>query len=240
MVNDRNVFGQEVGKSLPGWTKRAMPAGETLTGRSCRLEKLAEKHAAELYSAYASAPDARDWTYLSIGPFKDEAEYRAHVERASAGPDPVHYAIIDAATNQPLGTVALMRIDPDSGVVEIGWVAYSTKLQRCTAGTETMYLLMHHVFDDLGYRRCEWKCDSMNAPSRRAAQRLGFHYEGTFRQAMVYKGRSRDTAYYSIIDVDWPVAKKAFEAWLVPGNFNPQGRQRQSLATLRGRRMPVG
>ena len=141
---------------------------------------------------------------------------------------------IDAATGKAVGTAALMRIDPAHGVIEIGSIAYSPLLKRSRAGTEAMFLFMRRVFDELGYRRYEWKCDSLNGPSRRAAERYGFHYEGTFRQAIVYKGRSRDTAWFSIIDRDWPAIRTAFERWLAPENFDAQRRQKKSLASLRG------
>jgi RimJ/RimL family protein N-acetyltransferase len=147
--------------------------------------------------------------------------------------DPLHHAIIDVATGKAVGTAALMRIDPAHGVIEIGSIAYSPYLKRSRAGTEAMFLFMRRVFDELGYRRYEWKCDSLNAPSRRAAERYGFQYEGTFRQAIVYKGRSRDTAWFSIIDRDWPVIRAGFEQWLAPENFDAAGNQRRSLASLR-------
>ena len=235
MTNEQNAYGQPIGHALSGWTRRQLPDGTALTGRYCRLEKLdAERHAAELYAAFAETPDARDWTYLSVGPFADVAAYREYVKQATKGTDPVHYAIIDGATNRPAGSSALMRIDPDNGVMEVGWVTYSARLKRSTVATEAMYLLMRHAFDDLGYRRYEWKCDSLNAPSRRAAERLGFRYEGTFRNAMVYKRRTRDTDWFSIVDSEWPAVRQALEAWLAPENFDEEGKQRQSLSALRG------
>jgi len=234
MANEQNAYGQPVGHPLPNWSRRRLPDGVPLVGRYCRLEKLdADRHAEELYAAFGEAPDGRDWTYLSIGPFADFAAYKEYVRQATKGIDPVHYAIIDGATNRPVGSSALMRIDPDNGTMEVGWVSFSTRLKRSTVATEAMYLLMRHAFDDLGYRRYEWKCDSLNAPSRRAAERLGFRYEGTFRNAMVYKGRSRDTAWFSIIDSEWPAVRKAFEAWLAPENFAEEGKQRRSLSDLR-------
>jgi RimJ/RimL family protein N-acetyltransferase len=147
--------------------------------------------------------------------------------------DPLHHAVIDAATAKPAGTAALMRIDPDNGVIEVGAIIYSRRLQRSRAGTEAMFLLMRRAFDQLGYRRYEWKCDSLNAPSRRAAERYGFRFEGIFRQAWVYKGRNRDTAWLSITDREWPAIRRAFEQWLSPENFDPEGRQRRSLSALR-------
>ncbi|MDQ8034861.1 MAG: GNAT family protein [Bordetella sp.] len=237
MASLLNPFGQPIGEPLPGWTARQPPPRTPIEGRYCRLEPLdAERHAAELYAAYSQAPDARDWTYLSVGPFEDAARYRDFAERAAASTDPLHHAVIDLATGRAVGTLALMRIDPPAGVIEVGFVTYSPLLQRSRASTEAQYLLMRRAFDELGYRRYEWKCDSLNAPSRRAAERLGFEYEGLFRQATVYKGRSRDTAWFSILDSEWPAVKAGFEAWLAPSNFDAQGNQRQSLASLRTQR----
>ncbi|OZI44822.1 GNAT family N-acetyltransferase [Bordetella genomosp. 5] len=229
-----NPFGQPIGEPLPGWTARPVPPRTPIEGRYCRLEPLdAARHAAELHAAYSQAPDGRDWTYLSVGPFEDAARYRDFAERAAASNDPLHHTVIDLATGRAVGTLALMRIDPPAGVIEVGFVTYSPLLQRSRASTEAQYLLMRRAFDELGYRRYEWKCDSLNAPSRRAAERLGFEYEGLFRQATVYKGRSRDTAWFSILDSEWPAVKAGFEAWLAPSNFDADGNQRQSLAALR-------
>ncbi|WP_312935932.1 GNAT family protein [Pseudomonas sp.] len=229
-----NDYDQPIGAAVTDWSPRAQPAAVTLQGRYCRLEPLnAERHAAQLYEAYASASDGRDWTYLFVGPFSALAEYRAYAEAAQDSTDPRHYAVIDLRSNRAVGTLALMRIDPTHGVIEVGSVTFSPTLKQSALSTEAQYLLMAYAFDELGYRRYEWKCDDLNAPSRRAADRLGFTYEGTFRQAVVYKGRSRDTAWYSIIDSDWPALKAAFVAWLDPANFDEQGRQRQALSALR-------
>ena len=156
--------------------------------------------------------------------------------------DPLQFAVVDAATERASGTLSLMRIDPAHGVIEVGNVNFSPALQRTTASTEAQYLLMRHVFDDLGYRRYEWKCDSLNARSRVAAERLGFSFEGIFRQAVVYKGRSRDTAWYSVIDSEWPAVRRGFERWLHPDNMEPDGMPRASLAQCRvlGRRLASG
>lgn len=204
-----------------------------MTGRYCRVEPLDARHAPDLFAAFAEAPDERDWTYLSVGPFADLAQYEAYVRSEAAKQDPLHHAIIDGPSGKPVGSATLQRIDPVNGVVEVGFVAYSPRLKRTRAGTEAMFLLMRRVFDELGYRRYEWKCDSLNAASRRAAERYGFRYEGTFRQAIVYKGRSRDTAWFSITDREWPAVRAAFEQWLAPENFTADGSQRQSLAALR-------
>lgn len=220
---------QPVGDALPGWTPRPLPAVNRLHGRWCTLERLdVERHADELHASYA-ASDASDWTYLPVGPFISAASYREWVQAQAQVADPRHYAVIDAATGRAVGTIALMRHDPANGVIEVGWVNFSHAMQRTPISTEAHFLLMQHVFDELGYRRYEWKCDSLNAPSKRAAQRLGFTFEGTFRQSTVYKGRTRDTSWFSIIDSEWPQNKKTFEAWLAPDNFDADGQQRSAL-----------
>nr|WP_311527233.1 GNAT family protein [uncultured Ralstonia sp.] len=229
-----NAYQQPIGTPLAGWTARQLPPHTPLAGRYCRLEPLeAARHADALFEAFSQAQDDRVWTYMVEGPFTDIAAHRAYIERIAAKRDPLQYAVIDTRTDRPAGTLALMRITPDHGVVEVGAVTFSPLLQRTPASTEAQFLLMQHVFEDLGYRRYEWKCDSLNAPSRQTAQRLGFQFEGIFRQAVVYKARSRDTAWFSIIDADWPLLRAAFEQWLSPDNFNAQGRQRVSLAALR-------
>lgn len=155
-------------------------------------------------------------------------------EICTCSDDPLWHAIIDSETGRATGVAAYARIDRTSGVIEVGGINYSPRLQRRPAATEAMYLMMRRVFDELGYRRCEWKCDSLNAPSQSAALRLGFRYEGLFRQAVVYKGRSRDTAWFSVIDSEWPALRRGFERWLDPANFDSEGRQRASLSSLRG------
>jgi len=229
-----NEYGQPVGPEVPGWPARPLPADVVLEGETCRIEPLdPARHAAALHAAYSLAPDGRDWTYMLAGPFADEAAYLAYAERIAAGRDPKHYAVIDRASGQPTGTLALMRIDAAMGVIEVGHVAFSPLLQRTRGATEAQFMLMEYVFEGLGYRRYEWKCDALNAPSRQAAERLGFRFEGIFRQAMIYKGRSRDTAWYSVIDREWPLLREAFRAWLAPENFDASGRQRRSLAEIR-------
>ncbi|WP_431825066.1 GNAT family N-acetyltransferase [Burkholderia sp. F1] len=233
-MSTTNAYQQPVGQPLPGWSGRPRPQPVTLHGHHCRLEPLdADRHAADLYAAYAAAPDGRMWTYLRHGPFADEASYRDYARTAAASTDPMHFTVVDVASGRAVGTLALMRIDPDNGVIEVGSVTFSTALQRTPVSTEAQYLLMRHVFDTLGFRRYEWKCDSLNAPSRKAAERLGFRYEGTFRNAIVVNGRNRDTAWYSIVDDEWPAVAAALDAWLSPGNFDAQGAQRTSLAAIR-------
>ena len=229
-----NEYGQPIGSPVPGWTPRPLPTKETLEGTFCRLERLnAARHADDLCEAYRAAPDDRDWTYLSVGPFKEIEAYRRYAEAAERSADPRHYAVIDKRTGKAVGTLALMRIDPNPGVIEVGFVTFSPLLKRTPISTEAQFLLMAYAFDELGYRRYEWKCDSLNAPSRAAAERLGFTFEGVFRQASVYRGRTRDTAWFSILDKEWPVCKQAFLAWLSADNFDAQGRQRASLSELR-------
>src|SRR5579863_1485330 len=215
-----NDLGQPVGFPLPDWTPRALPSRTALTGHLCTVAPLdPERHAAQLFAACADDRDGRMWTYLPRGPYATLAEYRDWAEGACSTLDPLTYAIIDHATGDAVGTAALMRIEPHAGVIEVGSITYSPRLQRRPAGTEAMYLLMRRVFDELGYRRYEWKCNSVNAPSRAAAERYSFRYEGLFRQAQVVKGHNRDTAWFSIIDSEWPALRAAFEAWLDPANF---------------------
>jgi RimJ/RimL family protein N-acetyltransferase len=226
-----NEYGQPVGAPVPDWTPVAAPEAVTLPGRYCTLEQLdAARHVADLYSAYATAPDARDWTYLPWGPFPTPGSYREWAIAAAASRDPRHYAVVDNATGRALGTLALMRHDPANGVIEVGCVVFSRALQQTPISTEAQFLLMRYAFE-LGYRRYEWKCDSLNEPSRMAAERLGFTYEGTFRQAVVYKGRNRDTAWFALTDHDWGRVRAAFEKWLAPTNFDTEGRQLVPLRT---------
>ena len=233
MSERRNQFDQPIGPAVSRWSERPRPSRSVLHGRYCRLEPVdPQRHAADLFAAYMDAPDARDWTYL----FRERPEtlplFQEYLAGLAKSEDPLHYTVIDTAAAAPVGTAALMRIDPVHGVIEVGSIAYSPRIQRTRAGTEAMYLLMRLVFDDLGYRRYEWKCDGLNGPSRTAAQRYGFTFEGLFRRAIVYKGRSRDTAWYSIIAEEWPRLRSAFDAWLEPDNFDENGRQKRALKAL--------
>jgi len=214
------------------WTAARPPAREVLGGVAARLEPVDPKrHVAGLFEASLGA-DAI-WNYLGYGPFADLASFTAWLEERAASADPLFFAVIDVAGDAPRGMASYMRMDLDHGVIEIGHIWFAPALQRTRAATEAIYLMARHAFDDLGYRRLEWKCDSLNAASRRAAERFGFVYEGVFRQHMVIKGRNRDTAWFAMTDGDWPVRKAAFEAWLADANFDEEGRQRRSLAAIR-------
>jgi RimJ/RimL family protein N-acetyltransferase len=225
-----NAYGQPVGQLVQGWTARPLPPATAMAGRYCRLERAdAERHAADLFAAYAEAEDDRDWTYLLLDAPGSAEQYAAWLRAASARPDPLFHAIIDQATGKACGIAAYMRIDPANGVIEVGHINLAPRLKRTRAATEAMFLMMRRAFDELGYRRYEWKCDSLNAPSRKAAARYGFRFEGIFRQAVVYKGRNRDTAWFSITDTEWPHVRAEFERWLDPGNFDAEGLQREPL-----------
>ena len=227
-----NEYGQPIGFPLPRWSPPRKPQREPIAGAYCRLEPLdPDRHAAALFAANASGGEAKNWTYLPYGPFGSLSDYRSWMEASCLGDDPLFFAIIDLADGQPAGVASYLRIAPASGSIEVGHLHYAPRLQRSRAATEAMYLLMRQAFG-LGYRRYEWKCDALNAPSRAAAQRLGLSFEGVFRQATVYKGRSRDTAWYAAIDGEWPALSEAFQTWLAPGNFDDQGIQRTRLADL--------
>ena len=190
---------------------------------------LAVAHASGLHAAYSSGSD-RDWTYMPYECPGTIAETQAWIESLIAGD--CFFAIEDKSSGAPLGIASYIRIDPGNGTIEVAHINFAEPLQRTRLGTEAVYLLLAHAFDDLGYRRCEWKCDSLNARSRRAALRYGFSFEGIFRQAVIYKGRNRDTSWYAMIDKDWPVLKRAFETWLAPSNFDAAGRQLSDLGVL--------
>jgi len=233
MAEHVNQLGQPIGFPLPHWTARPRPPRTAMEGRFCTVAPIdPARHAAELHAAYLLDREGRNWTYLPHGPFPRYEDFRDWLEQESAGDDPLRHAIIERRSGRAGGVASLMGIDPTPGVIEVGGINYAPPLQRTPAATEAMFLMMRRVFDELGYRRYEWKCDALNAPSRAAALRLGFRYEGMFRQATVYKGRNRDTCWFSILDSEWPALKQAFEDWLDPGNFDAEGRQRQSLSSL--------
>jgi RimJ/RimL family protein N-acetyltransferase len=219
---------------LSAWTIRPRPQRVTLEGRLVRLEPLdAARHGGGLFEA-VSAPGAdQRFRWLFEEPPADRAALQPWLDKAAASEDPLFYAVVDRATGRVLGRQALMRIDPAFGVIEIGNICWGPDMARRPAATEAFYLFARHVFDDLGYRRYEWKCNDRNGPSKRAAERFGFTFEGVFRQHMIVKGENRDTAWYSILDGEWPALRAAFEAWLDPSNFDDVGRQKQRLEDLR-------
>jgi len=203
-----------------------------LEGELARLEPVdVARHASQLFAAQAGAPQI--WEYLPYGPFESETVFRAWLAERATTSDPLFYAIIDRTSGRALGMASFLRVEPSHGVITVGHIWNSPAKQRTRLATDAMYVMARHVFDDLGYRRYEWKCNALNEPSRRAAVRLGFTFEGVFRQHMVVKDRNRDTAWYSMLDSEWPAAKAAFEAWLRPENFDGEGRQLRSLAELR-------
>jgi RimJ/RimL family protein N-acetyltransferase len=229
-----NQLGQPIGAPVPGWSHRPVPPRSPIEGHYCRIEPLDPgRHAAALFTANGADTEGRNWTYLPYGPFASLELYRSWLEAVCRRDDPLFQAIVERRSGGAVGVASYMRIEPAVGSIEVGGINYSPLLQRKPAATEAMYLMMRRVFDELGYRRYEWKCDSLNAPSRAAALRLGFRYEGLFRQATVYKGRNRDSAWFSVLDSEWPALRTAFERWLDPANFDAEGRQRAGLASLR-------
>ena len=208
------------------------PGRQVLSGRFVRLEPLDPAlHGASLWQETHGADQAALWQYLFEAPFEDERSFHEHLTRKAASADPFFFAIVDQRSGLALGYETLMRIEPAHRCIEVGNIIYGRSLQRTPGATEAQYLLMRYVFDELGYRRYEWKCNALNAPSRRAAVRFGFTFEGIFRQHMIVRGRNRDTAWYSMLDGDWPLVNAAFQSWLAPENFDLDGRQRSPLAT---------
>lgn len=221
-----------VGARVGNWTPPPVPDGTAMTGRYVDLQKLdADAHAALLYKAF----DGHDWVwdYMPCGPFSSSAQFHRQLRDLAGQADTVFYAIRDLETGEFGGFASHMRIKPESGSIEVGYISMAPRLQRTRAATEAMYLMMKWAFD-AGYRRYEWKCDALNAPSRRAAQRLGLTFEGIFRQATVVKGRNRDTAWFAAIDTEWPALCEAYELWLSPSNFDENGQQRERLSDLTG------
>ncbi len=219
-----------VGFAVPDWTAPPRPTGEVLDGQYVRLEPLnAEAHAALLYRAYQGYDWL--WDYFWCGPFHSAAQFHRWVREMEEDSGMEFYAIFSKAERTFTGVAAYLRINPSAGSIEVGSINFAPVMQGTSAATEAMFLMMQWAFDN-GYRRYEWKCDALNGTSRRAAQRLGLSYEGIFRQALVYKGRNRDTAWFAAIDREWPALKAAFEAWLSPNNFDEAGQQRERLSDL--------
>jgi RimJ/RimL family protein N-acetyltransferase len=225
-------LGDPIGEPIPeGWSAPMCPIRAVMTGRLVRLEPLVVAHAEALHDANMHGPEGRNWTYLPYGPFDHVDAYRDWVGSVTRDGDPMFYAIIRQEDDRAVGVASYLRIAPTAGSIEVGHINYSPLLQRNPGATETMYLMMKWAFE-AGYRRYEWKCDALNAPSRRAAMRLGLSYEGVFRQALTYRGRNRDSAWYAAIDSEWPAIKAALKTWLDPANFDEAGQQRQSLSDL--------
>ena len=209
------------------------PSRTTLQGKLVTLVPLDPvAHGDALYEATRGAAADQLWLYLFEGPFPRRADFDSHLKRAAASEDPLFFAILDRASGTAVGYAAYMRIEPVHRVIEVGSILYTPQLQRTPLATEAMYVMARHVFEDLGYRRYEWKCNALNAPSRRAALRCGFTFEGIFRQHMIVKDRNRDTAWFSMLDSEWPARKASFERWLDPSNFGPDGRQKVALSVL--------
>jgi RimJ/RimL family protein N-acetyltransferase len=216
------------------WSPVVAPSRNALNGDLVRLEVLdPDRHAESLYASSHVAGADRLWDHLAYGPFASREEFTAWLNDRAASTDPLFFAVVDRESMRALGMASFMRMVPEHGVIEIGHIWFAPEIQRTRQATEAIFLLARHAFDGLGYRRLEWKCDSLNGPSRRAAERFGFTYEGVFRQHMVVKGRNRDTAWFSMTDGEWPIRRLAFEAWLEPDNFDDSGRQRESLSALR-------
>lgn len=226
-----NELGQPIGFPLPDWQACEHPRGAIMTGKLCRLEPVdVDKHARDLFAAFSQDRDSRNWTYLPYGPFATEEDLRCWMLSTCLGDDPCFFSVIDLATGKAVGVASYLRIVPTVGVIEVGHIHFSPLMQGRPISTEAMYLMMRQVFDIWGYRRYEWKCDALNRPSCAAALRLGFMFEGIFRQATLYKQRNRDTAWYSILDREWPTAKAIFENWLQADNFAADGGQKTSLS----------
>ncbi|OYU38965.1 MAG: GNAT family N-acetyltransferase [Pseudorhodobacter sp. PARRP1] len=220
-------------ENMQHWTPRPRPEAVPLEGRYVRLEKLEPRHAGQLYDAASVADADARFTWLPETPPQDRASFAAWVEKVAASPDPIFFAIIDKASGKVAGRQTLMRIDAANGVVEIGNIYWGPLMARKAAATEALFLFAQYAFDTLGYRRFEWKCNNDNAPSKVAALRFGFQYEGLFRQHLIVKGLNRDTAWFAMIDKDWSALKPAYEAWLAPENFDETGAQKRRLEDIR-------
>ena len=229
---NEDACGRPVGEPVPGWRVPSPPPRTPMEGYYCDAVPLdVPRHAAGLFDAFTREGGEANWSYLPYGPFVNVDALAAWMTGSCTGDDPLFHAVIDKTTGQAVGLASYLRITPAAGTIEVGHIHYSPLLQRTLAATEAMYLMMRRAFE-LGYRRYEWKCNALNRASRNAAMRLGFSYEGVFRQAAVVKGHNRDTAWYACIDKEWPALKAVFEQWLSPANFDAQGRQKVSLREL--------
>jgi RimJ/RimL family protein N-acetyltransferase len=234
VAEPKRVANEPIGFAVEPLPSARTPGREPMQGGYVRLEPVdVTAQAASLYAlSHARPEDAALWTYLAYGPFGDQGAFERWLAERAASTDPLFFAVIDRQSGKASGMASYLNIVPDMGCIEIGHIWFAPPLQRTRASTEAIFLMMRHMFDDLGYRRLEWKCNALNEASMRAARRFGFTYEGTFRQHMVVKGRNRDTAWFSLLDREWPAVRAAFEHWLAPANFDAAGRQRTSLSAL--------
>lgn len=224
-----NQYNQPIGESLEAFNSLSNPKVSTLNGQYCRLEKLSVQHIDDLYNHFSLDDDVPNWTYLTEEPLKDKGQFKQYINNQINSRDPYFMAIIDQNTNEALGELALLRINPMDASIEVGHIHFSNVLKQTRIATEAHYLLANYVFETLGYRRYEWKCDDFNQASKHSAKRLGFTYEGTFRQHKIYKKRNRNTAWFSMLDREWPSIKQQYERWLSPSNFDSKGQQYESL-----------
>ncbi|AID43028.1 GNAT family N-acetyltransferase [Staphylococcus xylosus] len=225
-----NEFNQPIGEKVDGVQVPILPNALSIEGRYCRLEKLKPKHGEGLYAHFGTVEDLPNWTYLPDEQPQDLEAFQVYLNKKVETKDPYFFAIIDKQTEQAVGIIALLRIDQSNGSIEVGHIHYANILKRTRIATEAQFLLARYVFETLGYRRYEWKCDALNKPSIKAAKRLGFKYEGVFRNHKVYKARNRDTCWLSIIDSEWPIYKQQYEKWLDEKNFDELGNQIHRLS----------
>ncbi len=232
MSQKMNAHGQPIGADVIDWVACPRPPQTPLIGTYCDVVPLdAQAHGDALFAAFGADETGAMWTYMPNGPFFERTPFDAFLTQAQSSTDPLFYAIINKETGRSEGFASFLRIEPTAGVIEVGFIAMSPLLQKTRAASEAMFLMMSHVFDDLGYRRYEWKCDNLNGPSKKAARRFGFTFDGMFPQATIYKGRNRDTAWFSILDKDWEHIRTGFQAWLDPANFDADGVQKTALVT---------
>ena len=232
-MHQKNQFGQLLGDPIENWTPRQKPAKTIIQGSYSILKPIAiNQHADKLFDVLAIDNQGESWTYLPYGPFDTLSEFKDWLAKTMSDNDTLLYAILDAKTQEPIGISGYLRMNPEHGVIEIGHLHFSKLLKQTSLATEAIYLMLRHAFDEYGYRRCEWKCNYLNEPSRRAAERFGFTFEGIFRQSYVFKNRNRDTAWFSMIDSEWPTSKEKFEKWLHPTNFDTAGKQILKLSEI--------
>lgn len=232
-MNELNEFNQPVDKLISNWKPSVRPTSQVLVGEFCKLEPISiDKHANKLFENLLLDNNGESWTYLPYGPFNNLTDFISWLKETMSDKDTLLYAVIDVKTTQPIGITGYLRINHEHGSIEVGHLHYSKLLKKSLAATEAMYLMMNNAFDNLNYRRYEWKCNALNLASRNSALRLGFQFEGIFRQSNVFKNRNRDTAWFSIIDSEWPEIREKFKRWLSPSNFDSEGSQRSSLREI--------